>query len=152
MGSIPWHNDWLTVSCNVTLTFDFGFGLDQHVPEGYIYEDLALQVGRWLEYLHRSPASRKNKGNPVPEGYKWPSRLGESQIDSKVWLLVLSDSDHWVITLKILDSFSRQRGHPTETRPQLSDSNIPTENNIWSQVPQGCSIPRHTDWLTDRQS
>jgi hypothetical protein len=43
---------------------------------------------------------------------------------------------------------SRQRGRPTETRPQSSDSNIPTGSNIWSQVPQGCSIPRHTDWLT----
>jgi hypothetical protein len=27
----------------------------------------------------------------------------------------------------------------------FSDSNIPTGSNIWSQVPQGCSIPRHTD-------
>jgi hypothetical protein len=28
--------------------------------------------------------------------------------------------------------------------PQISDSTIPTGNNIWSQVPQKCSIPRHT--------
>jgi hypothetical protein len=36
----------------------------------YIYGELALQVGRGLEYLHRSLASRKRrcKGNPVPEG------------------------------------------------------------------------------------
>jgi hypothetical protein len=48
----------------------------------------------------------------------------------------------------IADSSSRQRGRPTETRPQISDSNIPTGSNIWSQAPQGCSIPRHSDWLT----
>jgi hypothetical protein len=53
-----------------------------------------------------------------------------------------------VITLQIADPSSRQRGRPTETGPQISDSNIPTGSNIWSKVPQGCSIPRHTDWLT----
>jgi hypothetical protein len=46
---------------------------------------------------------------------------------------------------------SRQRGRPTDTRPQISDSNIPTGSNIWSLVPQGCLIPRHTDWLVSRK-
>jgi hypothetical protein len=45
------------------------------------------------------------------------------------------------------NSSSPQRGRPIDTRPQISDSSIPTGNNIWLQVPQGCSIPRHTDWL-----
>jgi hypothetical protein len=53
-----------------------------------------------------------------------------------------------VITLQIADPSSRQRVRPTETRPQISDSNTPTGSNIWSQVLQGCSIPRHTDRLT----
>jgi hypothetical protein len=53
-----------------------------------------------------------------------------------------------VITLQIADPSSHQRGRPTDTRPQISDSNIPTGSNIWSQVPQGCSIPRHADLLT----
>jgi hypothetical protein len=66
--------------------------------------------------------------------------------DSKVWLRVLSDSDHWVTTLQLADPSSCQRGRPTEPRPQISESNIPNGSNIWSQVPQGCSIPRHTDW------
>jgi hypothetical protein len=37
----------MTVGHNVILTFDFDFGLDHPVPEGYIYinGDLALQVG-----------------------------------------------------------------------------------------------------------
>jgi hypothetical protein len=34
----------------------------------------------------------------------------------------------------------------------LDKADIPTGSNIWSQVPQGCSIPRHTNWLTDCQS
>jgi hypothetical protein len=49
-----------------------------------------------------------------------------------------------VITLQIADPSSRQRGRPTDTRPQISDSNIPTGKNLWSQVPQGYSIPRHS--------
>jgi hypothetical protein len=49
-------------------------------------------------------------------------------------------------TLQIADPSSRQRRRPTETRQQISDlKNIPTGSNIFSQFPQGCSIPRHTD-------
>jgi hypothetical protein len=101
------------------------------------------------------------KGNPVPRGItgppcSWgiqireprPPGRGSLKWDSKVWLRVLRDSDHWVITLQITDPSSHQRGRPTETRQQISDSNIVTGSNIWSQVPQGCSIQRHTDWLT----
>jgi hypothetical protein len=69
--------------------------------------------------------------------------------DSKAWFRVLRYSDHSVITLQIVDPSSRQRGRPTETWTQISHSNIPTGSNIWSQVPQGYSIARHTDWLTD---
>jgi hypothetical protein len=42
------------------------------------------------------------------------------------------------------DPTSRQRGHPTETRQQLSDNNFRTESNIWSQVPERA---QHTDRL-----
>jgi hypothetical protein len=62
-----------------------------------------------------------------------------------VKLRVLRDSDHSVIALQIEDPSSRQRGRPTETRVQISISNILTGSNIWSQVPQGYSISRHTD-------
>jgi hypothetical protein len=44
------------------------------------------------------------------------------------------------------DPSSHQRGHPIETRPQLSDSNLPTGSNIWSQVPE---LAQHQDILTD---
>jgi hypothetical protein len=65
----------------------------------------------------------------------WPSRLGSLRWDS-IW--VLSDSDHWVITLQTADPSSRQ------IQDRKFQTNIPTGNNIWSQVTQGCSIPRHT--------
>jgi hypothetical protein len=63
-------------------------GVSQWCP---LYEDLALQVGGGLEYLHHSPAShkRQRKGNLAPGGITrppcfwgdinmgtWPSRLG----------------------------------------------------------------------------
>jgi hypothetical protein len=70
--------------------------------------------------------------------------------DSKVWLRVLRDLHNWVITLQSADSSSRQRGRPTQTGPLISDSNIPTGNTIWSQVPQGYSITRHAGWMTTR--
>jgi hypothetical protein len=68
--------------------------------------------------------------------------------ETKVWFQVLTHSDYWVITLQTVGPSSCQRGRPIDTRPQISDSNSPTGSNIWSQVPQGYSIPRHTDWLT----
>jgi hypothetical protein len=49
--------------CNRMLKYNI---LDHPVPEGYIYEDLALQVGSELDYHHRSPASRKGKGTQCP--------------------------------------------------------------------------------------
>jgi hypothetical protein len=126
--------------------------------------DLALQFGGGLEYFHRSTASskRRRKGNPMRGGItgppcSWgiwiqePGPRGWISLkwDTRVWLRVLSDTDHWVISLQIADPSSRHRGRHTERIPQLSDSNIPTGSNIWSQVPQGCSTSRHTDWLTD---
>jgi hypothetical protein len=56
-------------------------------------------------------------------------------------------SDHWATTMQIADPSSHQRGHPTETRPEISDSNLPTGSNIWSQVPEWA---RHQNVLTDR--
>jgi hypothetical protein len=98
--------------------------------------------------------------NPVSEGITVPPCCwgiwiwepgtpgwGSPRWDSEVWLRVMGDSDHWVITMQIADPSARPRGRPTETRPQISD-NTPIGSNIWSQVPQGCSTPRHTDWLT----
>jgi hypothetical protein len=49
----------------------------------------------------------------------------------------------------MIDPTSRQRGHPTETRQQLSHK-LRTESNIWSQVSEG-SEARYLDILADRQ-
>jgi hypothetical protein len=48
--------------------------------------------------------------------------------------------------LKIADPSSRQRGCPTETRQQLSDSNLQTGSNIWLQVRERA---QHQDVPTD---
>jgi hypothetical protein len=50
------------------------------------------------------------------------------------------------MAVQTADSSSLQKGRPTETRTQLSDSNLPTESNIWSQFPEWA---RHQDMLTD---
>jgi hypothetical protein len=47
------------------------------------------------------------------------------------------------------DPTSRQRGRPDWTEQKIS---YKEKKNIWSWAPGGCSIPRLTDWLTDRQS
>jgi hypothetical protein len=75
-----------------------------------------------------------------------PGPLGSGSLrwDTKVCLGVLRDSEHRVTALQTADPSSRQRGRPTERKPQISDSNIPTGSNIWPQVPQRCSVPRHT--------
>jgi hypothetical protein len=44
------------------------------------------------------------------------------------------------------DPTSRQRGRHTEIRQQLSENNLRTESNIWSQVPEWA---RYLDILTD---
>jgi hypothetical protein len=90
---------------------------------------------------------RRNGRGHVNTG-NWLPGWGNLRWDSQVWFRVLSDSDYWVIALQIADPSSRQRGRPIDTRLHISDSNIPTGNNILSQVPQGCPIPRHTNWLT----
>jgi predicted ABC-class ATPase len=47
------------------------------------------------------------------------------------------------------DPTSHQRGHPTETRQQLSENNLLTESNIWSQVWEWARyLHILTDWLT----
>jgi hypothetical protein len=55
----------------------------------------------------------------------------------------------FMIVLQTAYPSSPQRGRPTETRLQLSYSNIPTGSNMWSQVLEWA---RHQDILTDRQS
>jgi hypothetical protein len=47
------------------------------------------------------------------------------------------------------DPTYRQRGRPAETRQQLSENNLRTESNIWSQAPEWA---RHPDILTGRPS
>jgi hypothetical protein len=47
---------------------------------------------------------------------------------------------------QMTDPTSRQRGRPRKTRQQISENNLLTESNIWSQVPEWA---RYLDMLTD---
>jgi hypothetical protein len=98
-----------------------------------------------VQDLHRNPASRKGRRRGTQcsgdiNTRTWPSRLGSLKWDSKVWLRVLRDSGQWVITLRIVDPSSRQRGRHTKARQHISDSNFPIGSNVWSQVPQGSPL------------
>jgi hypothetical protein len=73
----------------------------------------------------------------------WVAWQGHSP---QIWLRVLCDSDHWVIALQTAGPSFRQRGRSTETRPQLSDSNVPTGTSY-----RVGSTPRRY-WPTGRQS
>jgi hypothetical protein len=75
-------------------------------------------------------------GGDIGKG-NWLSGLESLRWDRK--------SNQWVIVLLTADPSSRQRGRPTDTRPQLSDINFQTGSNIWSQIPE----MTHSDWLTD---
>jgi hypothetical protein len=59
---------------------------------------------------------------------------------------------YWYINIdwewQITEPTSRQRGHPTGTRLQLSENNLRTESNIWSQVPEWTLTYWLTDWPT----
>jgi hypothetical protein len=54
-------------------------------------------------------------------------------------------TEQYLEMLQIIGS-PEQGGRPTEARQQLSDKNLRTESNIWSQVPKW---DRYLDILTD---
>jgi hypothetical protein len=61
-------------------------------------------------------------------------------LDVNTCKLLQTENDKWQTPT------SRHRGRPTETRQQLSENNLRTESNIWSQVPEWA---RYLDILTD---
>jgi hypothetical protein len=120
-------------------------------------EDSSYPCGGGVEYLHRSPASRRTRR-------KWKSRIW----DSKIWLRVPRDSDPKMTALArarnnckqdpssrqrerassncIWDPFSRQRERFTWTKQQLSDSN----KNLF--VSSRWLLYSKIDWPIDRLS
>jgi hypothetical protein len=88
----------------------------------------------------------------------WPSvvmwlRLpgwGSLRWDSKVWLWVLCDSEHWVIALQFTDPFSVREG-----APQKQDGNLQTAmfgKEVISCRKSHSWLDTKTYCLTDRQS
>jgi hypothetical protein len=136
-----WHQDILTAWPSVVtwLWLITRNGLDHLVAEGYthVHGDSVFQVDRELEYLHRSPASRKRwrKGNPKMLGGITEHPLFEG-------LGPLSDC-----TANCKPVLSSERSpHRSKTatlRQQHSD-----RKKYLVQVSQGCSTASHTDWLS----
>jgi hypothetical protein len=93
--------------------------------------------GGGVEYLHRSPASRRRQCK------------GESQIwDSKLWSRVPKDSDpRKTIQVRTSSIYKRQTcALVREGAPQTQDRNGQSVINIWSWAPDGA---RYQDLLID---
>jgi hypothetical protein len=111
--------------------------------------------GGGIEYLHRSPVSRKRRrtGNPVPGGTTGPPCSWGIQLrgsgppgceslknwDNKIW--------SWVPRDCAGDPSSRQRGCYKITNPQLSKENFKEKEKFFG-VLDGCLTPRRTGRLT----
>jgi hypothetical protein len=95
-----------------------------------------------LQYRYRDNAytNRYPNNNPIIRiSMVTINRNNSCNVASGVYTLDIN-RDIWKA-----DPSCRQRRRPQDTRPQISDSNIPTGNNIWSQFSQEYSAPRHTD-------
>jgi hypothetical protein len=115
------------------------FGMERPGLRRDIKQSQLIPCGGGVEYLHRSPASRRRR------------RKGKSQIwDSKMWLRVPRDSDPRTTALARTSSSCKRQIRPrqrlTSTNPQLSDSN---KNLV---VSPRWVLYSKTDWPTDRRS
>jgi hypothetical protein len=99
----------------------------------------SIPCGGRIEYLHRSPASRRRR------------RKGKSRIwDSKIWSRVPWDSDPRMTALARTSSNCKRQTHSLvrESAPHQQTRNCLTVIKIWSWSPDGCFIPRQTGRLT----
>jgi hypothetical protein len=143
MGSIPWHNDWLTVSCNVTLTGRGSLRWDSKVWFRVMsYSDY------WVITLQIADPSSGRAPNRCKT-----ANFRQQHSDRKWYLVtsptrVLNTKTYWLtdwLTVSRKVTLTSTLTSTTETIPQISDSNLPTGSDIWSQIPHGYSIPKHTD-------
>jgi hypothetical protein len=119
--------------------------------------------GGGIEYLHRSPASRKRRrkgnpvpgdlGNPVPGGYKYGDlalQVGGSlnNWDNKIWYWVPLDSDSSGTALARTSSNNKLQTRPlvreggTKYQTRNCLKKISRRKKSWSRVPGGCLTPR----------
>jgi hypothetical protein len=153
-GSTPRRTDWLTVSCNLTLTLTLTKWVSSEAVRG------SNRCGGGLEYLHRSPA--KTEPNiwwcnwatlflgDINMG-PWTSRFGESRIwVSKIWSWFPRDSDLRMTALARTNSNCKRQTRPLvrEGLPHQQTSNCLTVIKIVSWVPDGCLSPRQTGRMT----
>jgi hypothetical protein len=122
--------------------------------------------GGGLEYLHRSPVSRKKrrKGNLVPGRYTlatlfladintgtWPSRLGESQMRQYIWSgfcgtcapeWLLWQGPKAIVRVNYRPILSSERA-PHSKKPTI----VKKKKKIWSWAPDGSPTPKQTGRL-----
>jgi hypothetical protein len=92
-------------------------------------------VRRWVDYLHRSPASRRRR------------RKGNSLIsNSKIWSQVPQNSDSKITALATASSNCKRQTRPLvrESAPHQKTRNCLTVITFWFQAPYGGFIPRQT--------
>jgi hypothetical protein len=103
-------------------------------PDGVV----GIPCGGEVEYLHRSPASRKRR------------RKGKSEIwDSKMWSRSPRDSDPRMTVPASTPSNSKGQACPLVRKsvPHQETRNCLKVINIWPKAPDGCFIPRNTGRL-----
>jgi hypothetical protein len=122
---------------NVTLTFDFDFGLE-HPDHGWIWVREP-----YTEKKERNCQTKKLKSGHEQHRGPAPRQTGRQTVDCSItW------SWTCVIALQITNPSSRQRGRPTSTNSQLSKNNQLEKGKNWFRVPDGCLTPRRTGRLT----
>jgi hypothetical protein len=96
-----------------------------------------IPCGGVVEYLHRSPASRRRR------------RKGKSRIwDSKIWSRVPRDSDPRMTALTRTSSNCKRPVLSSERAPHINKLATSWLITIWLYAPDGCFIPRQTGRLT----
>jgi hypothetical protein len=98
------------------------------------------QAARYCQFTPREAEKWHGEEKIFPMPLIEPRLLSTKSVTIPTELL----TTHW--EGQMTDPTSRQRGRPTETRQQLSENILPTESNIWSQVPEWA---RYLDILTD---
>jgi hypothetical protein len=128
----PTLTDWSLQRRRNVFPMRYGLNLCILFGRNWVFKSYSDSEGRsrvdGVEYLHRSPASRRRrrKRNPVPgrcnranlflediNMVPWPSSLRESRIwDSKIWSCVPRDSDLRMSALARTSSNCKRQTHP----------------------------------------
>jgi hypothetical protein len=102
---------------------------------------LQTENGKW----QTRPLVREGAPQRKDSKFRKPT-FGQKVISCHESQSGLDTLTYWLAVSCNVTSTSRHRGRPIETRQQISENNLRTERNIWSQVPEWA---RYLDILTD---